>query len=188
VKTAKKKAAKKVTKKPASGPADAAEPTLSERERQHYEQIRELETECEKLESEFKDRKATATAAKSAWEAAVAQLRATIRSGPDAQLPLTFGDKGETPADDFMREDVMDALPGLTGKQVDALDDAGVRTIGELEALRAGAGLRSIKGFGTAVADKIEDLLLDYIAAQRKKEYDAAVAQGTDDEDEGGDE
>jgi hypothetical protein len=163
-----KKATTKASKK-AKAVEAAPEPTLAERERQHYQEIQHLEKECERLEADFKDKKATASASKSAWESAVSVLRATIRRGPDPQLGLQFGDKGETPADDFMREDVMDALPGLTGKQVDALEDAGVRTIGELEQLRAGAGLRSIKGFGPAIADKIEDMLLDFLAEQRRK-------------------
>lgn len=187
-----KTARKKTAKKSANESELDALPSLSDRERMHYQTIRELEEECEKLEDEFKDHKATASAAKAAWEAAVSQLRATIRSGPDAQLDLKFAPV--VTSDDFLGMDLEDALPKLTSNQIDKLNEAGVFNVGQLDQLRAGAGLCSIEGFGQATADKIEDMVLDFIAAERRK-ADAAADdgdedddQGDDDEDEGGDE
>lgn len=178
-----KKAAKKAGKK---APEAVAPSTLSEREERHYREIQELEAECDRLEGEYEERKATASAAKSAWQAAVELLRSTIRRGPDAQMQLPLAGAGD--AEDFaaaMAADIIDAFPHLTGNQVDLLDDAGVRTVSELEQLRAVAGLRSVKGFGEAKADKLEDMLLDYLAKHRMKA--AAAGEDTDDEDQDGD-
>jgi hypothetical protein len=175
------------TKKPAKkskAAASAPEPTLAEREARHYQEIRALETTCDRLEGEYEAAKAAASGAKSLWSEAVARLRESIRRGPDPQLGLQFGAKVTPGVDEYMETDVMDAFPSLTGPQVDALDDAGVRTVRALHELHKGPGLRSVKGFGPAIADKIEDMLLDWLAAQHKKAEAAAIA----DMDNGGDE
>lgn len=184
MKTAKKKPAKKA--KPA---ATAPESTLAEREARHYQEIRALEQTCDRLEGEYEAAKAAASGAKSLWSEAVARLRESIRRGPDPQLSLGFAGNGEAPGADYMETDVMDAFPSLTGAQVDALDDAGVTTVRALHELHKGPGLRSVKGIGPAIADKIEDMLLDWLAAQHKKAEAAAAADMDNggDEDEGGD-
>jgi hypothetical protein len=179
------------TKKPGTkvkAAAPAPEPTLAEREARHYQEIRSLETTCDRLEGEYEAAKAAASGAKSLWSEAVARLRESIRRGPDPQLSLGFAGNGEAPGADYMDTDVMDAFPSLTGPQVDALDDAGVTNVRQLEQLRAGAGLQSVKGFGPTTADKIEDMLLDWLAARRKKSEAAAEVAGDDaDENKEGD-
>ena len=178
----------KKTGKKANPEAAAPKPTLAEREARHYQEIRALETTCDRLEGEYEAAKAAASGAKSLWSEAVARLRESIRRGPDPQLSLGFAGNGEAPVADYMEADVMDAFPSLTSTQIDALDDAGVTTVRQLEQLRAGAGLRSVKGIGPAIADKIEDMLLDWLAAQHKKAEDAAADAADDaDEDEDGD-
>lgn len=182
MKTAKKKPAKKAKPEAAKQEFDT---TLAEREARHYQEIRALETTCDRLEGEYEAAKAAASGAKSLWSEAVARLRESIRRGPDPQLGLRFGAKGETPAGDFMETDVMDAFPALTRPQAYSLADAGVTNVRELELLRAGAGLRSVKGFGPAIADKIEDMLLDWLAAQHKL-AEADDADTTDESDDDG--
>ncbi len=177
------------TKKPgkkAKAAVPAPESTLAEREARHYQEIRALEQTCDRLEGEYEAAKAAASGAKSLWSEAVARLRESIRRGPDPQLSLGFAGNGEAPGSDYMETDVMDAFPSLTGPQVDALDNAGVQTVRALHELHKGPGLRSVKGIGPAIADKIEDMLLDWLAAQHKK-AEAAVADAADesDEDEG---
>jgi hypothetical protein len=176
------------TKKPGTkvkAAAPAPEPTLAEREARHYQEIRSLETTCDRLEGEYEAAKAAASGAKSLWSEAVARLRESIRRGPDPQLSLGFAGNGEAPGADYMETDVMDAFPSLTGPQVDALDDAGVRTVRALHELHKGPGLRSVKGIGPAIADKIEDMLLDWLAARHKlaNVTDADATDESDDDD-----
>jgi hypothetical protein len=176
------------TKKPGTkvkAEAPAPEPTLAEREARHYQEIRALETTCDRLEGEYEAAKAAASGAKSLWSEAVARLRESIRRGPDPQLSLGFAGNGEAPGADYMETDVMDAFPSLTGPQVDALDDAGVTTVRALHELHKGPGLRSVKGIGPAIADKIEDMLLDWLAA-RHKLADVTDADTTDESDDDG--
>jgi hypothetical protein len=180
MKTAKKKPAKK-----AKPEAAAPEPTLAEREARHYQEIRALETTCDRLEGEYEAAKAAASGAKSLWSEAVARLRESIRRGPDPQLSLGFAGNGEAPGADYMETDVMDAFPSLTGPQVDALDDAGVTNVRQLEQLRAGAGIQSVKGFGPNIAYKIEEMLLDWLAA-RQKLAEVTDADTTDESDDDG--
>jgi hypothetical protein len=157
------------------------EPTLADRERKHYQEIQQLGKECELLESDFKDKKATASAAKSAWESAVSVLQATIRRGPDPQLELPL-------RVDWLATPVGEAIE-LTEKQAEKLAELGIRTVGQLDEIRVGAGLETLPGIGRAIADKWEDQLLDWIAANAPKESDTTGDEDSDsDEDEGGDE
>ena len=63
---------------------------LSEFEREHYEQIKQLEVEALESEGIYLDAKSEAKATKEVWERQVDRLRSLIRSGPDTQktLPL----------------------------------------------------------------------------------------------------
>jgi hypothetical protein len=183
---------KTTTKKKPTKKANAAKPkvddsTLVDRERTHYLQIRSLETTCDRLEGEYEAAKSSAAAAKSLWTEAVARLRECIRRGPDQQLPLPMGDGAAAAAGDFMKTDVMDAFPTLTGTQIELLDDAGIRTVQQLEDRRAGAGLRSIKGIGEAKAYALEDMLLDFIAKHRMEASKAPAADVVDEDDQDGD-
>lgn len=90
---------KKAAKKP-TAPEPSTSTTLSEREREWGERIRQLETECERLEEVHIVAKEEAKHAKEALEAAVAHLRTQVKNGPDAQLGLTFDGDGEPYADD----------------------------------------------------------------------------------------
>jgi hypothetical protein len=55
--------------------------------------------------------------------------------------------------------------------------EGGYTTIGQLEDLRAGAGLRSIKGIGQKKADAIEDAILNWLSKHRDKEVLATARQ-----------
>jgi hypothetical protein len=172
-----KKASKK--SKDTKPDAAAAEPTLAERERKHYQEIQQLGKECEQLESDYKDKKATASAAKSAWESAVSVLQATIRRGPDPQLQLPLqGDWLSTPVSEAIE---------LTEKKAEKLAELGIRTVGELDEIRVGAGLETLPGIGRAIADKWEDALLDWIAENAPREADAPEPDDDADDEEGGD-
>jgi hypothetical protein len=167
------------TKNPAKkskAAAAAPEPTLAEREARHYQEIRALETTCDRLEGEYEAAKAAASGAKSLWSEAVARLRESIRRGPDPQLELPL-------QVDWLATPVGEAIE-LTEKQAEKLAELGIRTVGQLDEIRVGAGLETLPGIGRAIADKWEDQLLDWLAAQHKKAEAAAIA----DMDNGGDE
>lgn len=162
---------------PAVDEQDTAE--LSAIERKHLRRIQELEAECELLEGAYEVAKASASVAKKRWEEAVASLRATIRSGPDAQQELAFGaDWKETPIEQAIT---------VSEKQLETLREAGVATVEDFEALRAGrlrgfkGGLRDLPRVGQATADKWEDEILDWIGQQ--DQADAADDQEEDDDD-----
>ena len=55
------------------------------------------------------------------------------------------------------------------------LEESGIATIGELEDLRAGAGLRSLKGVGQAKTDAIEEAVVVWLSANRDREVFSQV-------------
>lgn len=173
----------KTKSKPAAG--GQAGQTMSERESKHYQEIRSLETTCDRLEGEYEAAKSGAAAAKSLWTEAVSRLRECIRRGPDPQMGLPL-------ADDFMAAEIGFALT-LTKRQADLLADAGIETVQDYENVRWRKdkrfpnGLADVPGIGHALIEKWEEELLDYIAGQQQV---AAETVADDDEldDEGGDE
>lgn len=169
--------------KPAAGVEAVA--TMSERESKHYQEIRSLETTCDRLEGEYEAAKSGASAAKSLWTEAVSRLRECIRRGPDPQLGLPL-------ADDFRTAEIGVALT-LTKRQADLLADAGIETVQDYENVRwlkerrFPNGLADVPGIGQALIEKWEEELLDYIAGQQQAAAKAAGHYEDDADDEGGD-
>jgi hypothetical protein len=157
---------------------------LSEREHDHYEEIKRLERDCDRLEGVYETAKAEAGAAKKEWEGAVASLRATIRRGPDAQAKLPF-------REDWRDVPIGDAIT-LTEKQAEKLEEFGIRTVGDFEKQRGGEGLTAIPGVGEATAEKWADQVMDFVAQAARdaeaEEPDDQEDEDFDDEDEEGDE
>lgn len=157
-------------------------PELTERDRRFCQQVRDLERKCEVMEAEYEVAKAQASVLKKRLDEAVALLRATIRRGPDSQQELQFASEGwhDTPIEQALT---------LTDKQLESLREAGVATVEDFEALRAGKiqgygnGLRDLPRVGQATADKWEDEILDWIAKNGRPEPDTDDDQA---EDEGG--
>lgn len=153
--------------------------TLSDRERKHFEDIRELEAKCDKLEGEFETAKAEASVAKKRLEEAILTLRSTIRRGPDAQLQLPLGE------DDWKATPIGEALQ-LNEKDAELLVEASVDTVGQFEEIRAGnsafypGGLTDIPGVGQAKADKWEDEILDWIGQNVNQDPPTAGADQLD--------
>jgi hypothetical protein len=162
--------------------------TMSERESEHYREIRSLESTCDRLEGEYEAAKAAASAAKSLWSEAVSRLRESIRRGPDPQLGLPL-------ADDFRSAEIGFALT-LTKRQAEILEDAGIVTVQDYENVRWRKdkrfpnGLADVPGIGQALIEKWEEELLDYIAGQQQIAADMTpdVSQTDDQDDEEGDE
>lgn len=158
--------------------------SLSDLQFQHYELIQEIEVKCDELEHDFNVKNSDMKEAKKRWEAKVDELRRCIRSGPEAQRQLPFREDGEVDnakgadlfSDDWQAAPITDALT-LTKKQQEKLEDAGVKTVGEFEQLRAGTtdyprGLRDLPGVGDAKVDKWEEEILDWLAKNQPVEED----------------
>lgn len=95
------------------------------------------------------------------------QAEAKPAAEPAASEPAA---PSASPPSDNWRAVSIDTL-GLPSALAEKLAEAGVENIGQLEDVRAGAGLTSLTGIGRAKADKIEDAVLDWLGKNR----DAAV-------------
>jgi len=169
--------------KPAAG--GQAVQTMSDRESEHYREIRSLESTCDRLEGEYEAARSSASAAKSLWSEAVSRLRECIRRGPDPQLGLPL-------ADDFRSAEIGFALT-LTKRQAEILEEAGIVTVHDYESVRWGKdkrfpnGLADVPGVGQALIEKWEEELLDYIAGQQQIAADSSGEPDDDQDDEEGD-
>jgi hypothetical protein len=150
-------------------------------ERDHYEAIKEQEREVAEREAEMEEAAEEHKNAKKRFERADEYLRDLIRRGPalppkpDPQRQLPFGEEAPAaptaasePVDNSWRLVTIEELT-LNERQVDLLHEGGVSTIGELEDLRAGAGLTSLNGIGQGNADRIEEAVLNWLSANRDK-------------------
>jgi hypothetical protein len=158
---------------------------MTELEYEHYETIKERNSEVARLLLEWTQLKGDASEAKKEYDQAVSELTYLISRGPDNQRKLPFTDSTDGESLAWREQDIAGSL-GLTAKVLEKLEDAGVRTIGELEDLRAGAGLTSIGGIGQATADKIEEQVLEWLTENRDKlgeVVDDSTDEDQDDDD-----
>jgi hypothetical protein len=95
-------------------------------------------------------------------------LRQLIRRGPDSQLPLPFAEESEQEPDDAWKQVPIADVLELTDKQAEKLQEAGIKTVGDFELLRAGEGITSLKGVGQATADAWENNMLDWLAVNSR--------------------
>lgn len=135
---------------------------LTELEHKHYQQIRDAEATCDRLEDRYETDKAAAGASKKRWEEAVANLRSLIRRGPNPQQDLPF-------PNDWRTTPIGEAIE-LTEKQAELLESAGVQTIEDFENLRAGknkdypGGLTDLPRVGQATVDKWEEQIVEWMS------------------------
>lgn len=152
----------------------------TEKEKPLSQYLNELEDACKAAENDWQSAKKEASELKKVFEAAVLRLRGAVRASK-AEEPLfaqpteaesAIKDSDPPPPSNDWRKAGIDVL-GLTAKQQEKLVAKEIYTIGDLEDLRGGKGLRSINGIGQATVDKIEDALLEWLSANR----DAKVLQ-----------
>jgi hypothetical protein len=158
---------------------------MTELEHDHYEEIKELNNEFREEYSEWEFLKDKTGAAKKRVDEIGKRLSYLIARGPDNQQKLPFVDSTDGNSLEWREQDIAESL-GLAAKVLEKLEDAGVRTIGELEDLRAGAGLTSIGGIGQATADKIEEQVLEWLTENRDKlgeVVDDSTDEDQDDDD-----
>jgi len=108
--------------------------------------------------------KEEATNAKKAWEGLVLELQAIIDDGASGQMRLPLAGDG----DDAWRDETMQSL-GVTGKLLEKLQDAGIRTLGDwTDWYGEGLARKPIKGLGDAMLEKIADLCERYWSAVKQ--------------------
>lgn len=139
-------------------------------EREHYERIKMLNTDVHEASYLHDMAKSETKVAKEHLESLQAKLYSLISEGPkkpDPQLELPFNDEWkETPIEQVLQ---------LTAKQYEKIEAAGVKTIGEFEHLRSGQnpdypnGLRSIKGFGDATIDAMENDVVEWLTKNARE-------------------
>jgi len=167
---------------------DTVPAVISDLEREHYEAIIELNEEFIRGNNKYLCLKEESSTAKKRVDAVAHELSMLIAHGPDNQRKLPFlqrngYDQAEEADTLGWREQSIAGSLGLTAKILEKLEDAGVTTIGELEDLRAGAGLRSVGGIGEATADKIEAQVLEWLTENRDK-FGETVEQSEDDDED----
>jgi hypothetical protein len=147
---------------------------LNELQREHYEEILRLNRDVKLKQMKYDIAKGEAKARKEDLECASLELSNLIADGPrkpDPQKELPFSEP-----QDWEGVAITDALK-LMGKQREKLEELGIKTVGQFEFIRAGRdpqypdGLRSIKGFGSATVDAMENDIVNWLQANaREKE------------------
>ncbi len=152
---------------PPEPPADCPEHI-----RVHYDAIREKEREVDTLEAEYLSLKEQSSEAKKDFEAADKALRRLIARGSDPQKELPF----DKTADVAAQNEAWRVAPftdlGLTAKQNELFESAGVTTIGGIEDLRAkiaDGNAEWPKGVGPAKVTDIENRIVDWLDKNRDK-------------------
>jgi hypothetical protein len=163
--------------------------TASELIQAHHAEIQAAEQLLDALDLAAGRAKSAHNAAKKKYETAVEDLRELIRRDP-LQRTLPFPEpadqavatEGETDPD-FWKTTPVENLD-LPDTLTDKLRAADIETVGQLEDLRAGEGLRSLEGIGETKAQLIEDALLAFLSETR----DAGALAEAANEDEPADE
>jgi len=143
---------------------------LSGIEKVHYDEIKSLNLLVNEACNEHDIKKHEAKAAKDHLEGLQHRLSQLISEGPRRPDP-----QKELPFEEWQNVPISDVL-NLTPKQLEKLDEAGVKTAGQFENLRAGKvdgypdGLRSVKGFGDKTIDAMEEDMVNWLAANAREE------------------
>jgi len=161
-------------------PAGITDAEFSQAEHDHYEAIKQANTEVQIAQSAYDRANSIAKAAKKELELASLELSTLISDGPqiptppDPQKELPFGDDKPDP-DAWKLTPIAEVLK-LTESQKGKLWDADIITIGRFEFVRGGGdpdfprGLRSIKGFGEKTIDAMENDVVEWLAKHVREE------------------
>lgn len=142
---------------------------MAEAEREHYEQIKSVNKEVQEATFAHDMAKAHAKSCKEILDSKSMMLSSLISEGPrvpDPQKELPFSEWEDTPIGEVLK---------LTEKQRDRLAEASITTVGRFEFVRGGfdpdypSGLRSIKGFGTATVDAMENDVVEWLSKNARE-------------------
>lgn len=152
----------------------------AEAEKVWVQRIREAQEKADQLDAIRALAEGDAKRAKKNHEAAVDALQELIRRGPTTQMNLPFKDDADLSPEQKRERAWHEMLGGaliqdaiaLKPKQLERLQEAGVKTMLDMENLRAGKmqdyprGLLSIKGFGEEpLEQEAEDTPADRVFA-----------------------
>lgn len=150
---------------------------MSALELEHYHEIIRLNKEVKLKQYKYDSAKAEAKFCKEDLDCAAMELSTLIADGlakPDPQKELPFDTASPDVVPNWETVPITEALK-LTAKQREKLEEIGIKTIGQFEFLRAGRdpvypdGLRSIKGFGAATVDAMENDIVNWLAANARE-------------------
>jgi len=150
---------------------------MDELKREHYEEILRLNRDVKLAQMRYDIAKGEAKAKKEELECLSLELSNLIADGPQKpdpqkELPFDAAESGDIRNWDLTP--ITEALK-LTAKQREKLEEIGIKTVGQFEFLRAGRdpiypdGLRSIKGFGAATVDAMENDIVEWLAANARE-------------------
>jgi hypothetical protein len=157
---------------------------MSDLKQKHYDAICSLNLKVQQARIVYEDVKAEAAAEKRRYESLQEQLNSLISQGANPQRELAFPEHAkEEPNPEAWKDVPISEVIELTPKQIEKLEAAGVKTMGQFEHLRSGHmdgypdGLKSVKGVGQKTVDEWEEQALKWLFVNNRE----AEKEGTDD-------
>lgn len=154
---------------------------------EHYQEICRLNADVSRQQMRYESAKSKAKAEKEELEQLSLALSSLISEGPqrpDPQKELPFAEldsvNQEQPTEPAVDPEAWKVMPifdvlKLTPKQRETLETHGIWTVGQFEHVRSEQhpdyprGLRSIKGFGPATIDAMENDIVNWLAANARE-------------------
>lgn len=154
---------------------------------EHYQEICRLNADVSRQQMRYESAKSKAKAEKEELEQLSLALSSLISEGPlrpDPQKELPFAEldsvnqeqTAEPAADpDAWKIVLIEDVLKLTAKQRETLESHGIKTVGQFEHVRSEQhpdyprGLRSIKGFGPATIDAMENDIVEWLSQNARE-------------------
>jgi|688.fasta_scaffold495011_3 hypothetical protein len=157
---------------------------MSDLKQKHYDAICSLNLKVQQARIVYEDVKAEAASEKLRYESLQEQLNSLISQGANPQRELAFPEHAADEQNPETWKDVpISEVIVLTPKQIEKLEAAGVKTMGQFEHLRSGQmdgfpdGLNSVKGVGQKTVDEWEEQALKWLFVNNRE----PEKEGTDD-------
>lgn len=136
---------------------------MPELEKQHYEDIKELNILVNEAAREHEIKKLEAKSAKEHLEGLQCRLSCLISEGPkkpDPQKELPFIEWQQVPIEQAIT---------VTEKQLEKLHECGIKTVIDFENERGGNRFSGIKGIGEKAVEKWETEILEWMAVNARE-------------------
>ena len=157
---------------------------MSDLKQKHYDAICSLNLKVQQARIVYEDVKAEAASEKRRYESLQEQLNSLISQVANPHRELAFPEHAtEEPKPEAWKDVPISEVIELTPKQIEKLEAAGVKTMGQFEHLRSGQmdgypdGLKSVKGVGQKTVDEWEEQALKWLFVNNRE----AEKEGTDD-------
>lgn len=173
-----------VVPEPVSATEEKTPQEMSDLKQKHYDAICSLNLKVQQARVVYEDVKAEAASEKRRYESLQEQLNSLISQGANPQRELAFPEHAAEELKPEAWKDVpISEVIVLTPKQIEKLEAAGVKTMGQFEHLRSGQmdgfpdGLKSVKGVGQKTVDEWEEQALKWLFENNRE----PEKEGTDD-------